>query len=89
MSEYREYERTLTAVLNSYVQPQVTKYVDHLESQLRDEGFSGRFNIVRSDGGTMSAKATRTAPSTSRSPARRAARSARRTSRARWTSPTC
>ena len=35
VSEYREYERTLTAVLNSYIQPQVIKYVDRLESQLR------------------------------------------------------
>jgi N-methylhydantoinase A len=62
MSEYREYERALTAVLNSYVQPQVLKYVDHLESELRDQGFEGRFNIVRSDGGTMSAKATKERP---------------------------
>ena len=31
VSEYREYERTLTAVLNSYTQPQVIKYVDGLE----------------------------------------------------------
>jgi N-methylhydantoinase A len=62
MSEYREYERALTAVLNSYVQPQVLKYVDHLDSQLREEGFAGRFNIVRSDGGTMSAKATKERP---------------------------
>jgi N-methylhydantoinase A len=62
MSEYREYERALTAVLNSYVQPQVLKYVDHLQSQLQDEGFTGRFNIVRSDGGTMSAKATKERP---------------------------
>ncbi len=62
VSEYREYERALTAVLNSYVQPQVLKYVDHLQSQLQDEGFTGRFNIVRSDGGTMSAKATKDRP---------------------------
>jgi N-methylhydantoinase A len=62
VSEYREYERALTAVLNSYVQPQVLRYVDHLESELRDEGFAGRFNIVRSDGGTMSAKATKERP---------------------------
>jgi N-methylhydantoinase A len=62
MSEYREYERALTAVLNSYVQPQVLKYVDHLESELRNQGFAGRFNIVRSDGGTMSANATKDRP---------------------------
>ena len=62
VSEYREYERALTAVLNSYVQPQVLKYVDHLQTELGDEGFTGRFNIVRSDGGTMSAKATKERP---------------------------
>ena len=62
VSEYREYERTLTAVINSYVQPQVIKYLDHLESQLDDQGFAGRLNIVRSDGGTMSAKATKDKP---------------------------
>lgn len=62
VSEYREYERTLTAVMNSYVQPQVIKYVDHLERELGAKGFAGRFNIVRSDGGTMSAKATKERP---------------------------
>ena len=62
VSEYREYERTLTAVLNSYVQPQVIDYIDHLETQLDDVGFNGRLNIVRSDGGTMSAKATKDRP---------------------------
>jgi len=40
VAEYREYERTLTAVLNAYAKPQVAKYVDHLESSLNDAGFS-------------------------------------------------
>jgi N-methylhydantoinase A len=62
VSEYREYERTLTAVLNSYTQPQVIKYVDGLESLLGDAGFAGRLNIVRSDGGTMSARSTKERP---------------------------
>jgi N-methylhydantoinase A len=62
VSEYREYERTLTAVLNSYTQPQVIKYVDGLESLLGDAGFRGRLNIVRSDGGTMSARSTKERP---------------------------
>jgi N-methylhydantoinase A len=62
VSEYREYERTLTAVLNSYTQPQVIKYVDGLESLLGDAGFKGRLNIVRSDGGTMSARSTKERP---------------------------
>ena len=39
VSEYREYERTLTAVLNAYVQPRVINYVDGLERLLQAEGF--------------------------------------------------
>lgn len=62
VSEYREYERTLTAVLNSYTQPQVIKYVDGLEQLLGGAGFKGRLNIVRSDGGTMSARSTKERP---------------------------
>lgn len=62
VSEYREYERTLTAVLNSYTQPQVIKYVDGLEELLGGAGFRGRLNIVRSDGGTMSARSTKERP---------------------------
>lgn len=62
VSEYREYERTLTAVLNSYTQPQVIKYVDGLEDLLKRSGFTGRLNIVRSDGGTMSPRSTKERP---------------------------
>ncbi|HJS97235.1 MAG TPA: hydantoinase/oxoprolinase family protein [Solirubrobacteraceae bacterium] len=62
VSEYREYERTLTAVLNAYAKPQVAKYVDHLESSLNEAGFSGRLDIVRSDGGTMSVASTKDRP---------------------------
>jgi N-methylhydantoinase A len=62
VSEYREYERTLTAVLNAYVQPQVIRYVDGLDRLLAAEGFAGRLNVVRSDGGTMSARAAKERP---------------------------
>lgn len=62
VSEYREYERTLTAVLNAYVQPQVIRYVDGLERLLGKEGFGGRLNVVRSDGGTMSTLAAKERP---------------------------
>jgi len=62
VSEYREYERTLTAVLNAYVQPQVIRYVDGLERLLGAQGFDGRLHVVRSDGGTMSTLATKERP---------------------------
>ncbi|HEY5429094.1 MAG TPA: hydantoinase/oxoprolinase family protein [Solirubrobacteraceae bacterium] len=62
VSEYREYERTLTAVLNAYAKPEVTRYVDGLESLLNEAGFTGRLDIVRSDGGTMSVASTKERP---------------------------
>lgn len=62
VAEYREYERTLTTVINAYVRPQVIRYIRNLTSTLRDEGFGGRLNIVRSDGGTMSAQAAQDRP---------------------------
>ena len=34
LPEFREYERTLTACMNSYVRPQVAAYVDRLQSAL-------------------------------------------------------
>lgn len=54
--EYGEYQRTLTSVMNSYGQPEVTDYLSRLEDSLDDDGFNGTLNIVRSDGGTMSSE---------------------------------
>ena len=49
-------------MLNAYAQPQVIKYVDGLERCCSDAGFAGRLDIVRSDGGTMSARLHQGAP---------------------------
>lgn len=54
LPEMREYERTLTTVANSYVQPQVGRYLSNLERALDDEGFSAELLTLRSDGGLMS-----------------------------------
>jgi N-methylhydantoinase A len=53
LPEFREYERTLTACMNSYVRPTVADYVSRLESRLRDLGTGGELNILRSDAGVM------------------------------------
>jgi N-methylhydantoinase A len=53
LPEFREYERTLTACMNSYVRPTVADYVGHLETRLRDLGTGGDLNILRSDAGVM------------------------------------
>jgi N-methylhydantoinase A len=54
LPEFREYERTLTACMNSYVRPRVERYVRSLESSLRDFGVEGELNLLRSDAGLMS-----------------------------------
>lgn len=54
LPELREYERTITTVANAYVQPQVSKYVANLESQLKGAGVQGKLFILRSDGGLVS-----------------------------------
>jgi N-methylhydantoinase A len=60
--EYGEYERALTTVINDYARPSVIDYLDDLNASLGAEGFDGRMNIVRSDGGLMSSAAARDRP---------------------------
>lgn len=50
-----EYERTATTVLNSYLGPVVAAYLERLESGLRERGFDGRFSVLNSIGGVMTA----------------------------------
>jgi N-methylhydantoinase A len=60
--EYREYERTSTAVLDAYIRPLVRRYITRLESSLADDEFSGRFFMIRSGGGAMTASRAKEAP---------------------------
>ena len=56
LPEFREYERTLTACMNSYVRPKVASYVEHLQSELGGIGAKAEVNILRSDAGLMTTK---------------------------------
>ncbi|WP_179562262.1 MULTISPECIES: hydantoinase/oxoprolinase family protein [unclassified Sphingomonas] len=60
--EYREYERTATAVVDAYINPIFNDYVGRLESGLVDAGFAGKLLIMRSAGGAMTAQTARQAP---------------------------
>src|SRR5579875_1080438 len=62
VSEYREYERTSTTVLDAYVKPIVEKYLKKLERMLASRGFNGTLLIMRSDGGVMTASAASRSP---------------------------
>ena len=54
LREFREYERTSTTVLNAYVGPRVKNYLQHLQADVRAQGFQGAMHIMRSNGGSMS-----------------------------------
>jgi N-methylhydantoinase A len=60
--EYREYERTATTVLDAYIRPIFERYIDELDGALRAAGFAGRFLIMRSSSGAMTATAAKDAP---------------------------
>ncbi len=60
--EYREYERTSTTVLDAYIRPIFERYVGELERALTAGGFAGRFLVMRSGGGSMTAAAAKKSP---------------------------
>jgi N-methylhydantoinase A len=62
LPEIREYERTSTTVVNAYVGPLVSKYLDSLDASLKRSGFRGKLRVMRSDGGIMSAQAASRLP---------------------------
>jgi N-methylhydantoinase A len=62
LPEFREYERTLTACMNSYVRPKVSTYVEQLQAELGEIGAKAEVNILRSDAGLMTIKEARRNP---------------------------
>ncbi|WP_206064811.1 hydantoinase/oxoprolinase family protein [Nitratireductor mangrovi] len=58
----REYERSLTTVLNATVMPGVTTYVSRLEKRLEDEKAAAPLLLMQSNGGVAGAAAIRQAP---------------------------
>jgi N-methylhydantoinase A len=60
--QWREYERTSTAVLSAYVKPVVAGYLDALARRLDAAGATGARYAVRSGGGVASFERARRAP---------------------------
>jgi N-methylhydantoinase A len=48
-----EFERASTTLVNAYVAPKISAYVDRLVEQLRTSGFSGQIVLMQSSGGVM------------------------------------
>jgi N-methylhydantoinase A len=61
--EWREYERTSTAVLNSYVHPIARNYLDSLEGDLTGMGMGkNTLHVMQSNGGSATFEAGRSSP---------------------------
>src|SRR5580658_2241748 len=67
LREYGEYERISTTVLNSYIGPKVSGYLQELDRMLQKDGgglsgFRGKVWIMQSNGGVMSSSVARRLP---------------------------
>jgi N-methylhydantoinase A len=60
--EWREFERTSTAVLSAYVMPVVDRYLETLEQRLRAGGLARAPFIMQSNGGVVSVRQARRNP---------------------------
>jgi N-methylhydantoinase A/oxoprolinase/acetone carboxylase beta subunit len=55
LREQREYERSATTVVNAYVRPLMSSYIDRIRSGLHRIGIDGPLQIMQSSGGVMTA----------------------------------
>jgi N-methylhydantoinase A len=59
---FREYERAVTTLLNSYVMPAVSTYVERLEQRVLASDISAPLLLMKSSGGVTSTRAVRKTP---------------------------
>ncbi|HEX3790572.1 MAG TPA: hydantoinase/oxoprolinase family protein [Pseudonocardiaceae bacterium] len=60
--EWREYERTSSAVVESYTGPIVRHYLSNLETRLRGDGLAVPLHVMQSSGGILTADSARGRP---------------------------
>ena len=58
LAVFREYERTITTVLNAYVMPRVSNYIANLEDSIQALGIKSSFSIMKSNGGMIGSDVT-------------------------------
>ena len=64
LPEFREFERTSTAVLNAYVGPKMATYFDRLESEIQRLGIPVSPMTIHSNGGLLSIETAKRLPVT-------------------------
>jgi N-methylhydantoinase A len=62
MPKAPEFERTSTTVVNAYIGPRVSGYLDRLAERLRAAGFARELLVMQSSGGVMTRAYLRAAP---------------------------
>lgn len=62
--EWREYERTSSVVLSSYVKPIATKYLNNLTTNLKQMGYRNNLYIMQSNGGITTVEDVKANPIT-------------------------
>jgi N-methylhydantoinase A len=55
-AEFREFERTNTAVVDAYIKPIMVRYIQRLVDELRNGGFRGRLFLMQGSGGMVTAE---------------------------------
>ena len=56
LSEYREFERGVTAAVNASVQPVLARYLERLRAELAAKGFDRDILVMQGNGGTISSR---------------------------------
>lgn len=62
VTQLGEYERTTTAVMNAYIGPLMTQYIDRIEAGARERGFTGRVLFAQCAGGAITGAEARSTP---------------------------
>ncbi len=62
LPEYREYERTSTVVVNAYIAPLVSRYLNNLQTQLKQLERPVSLRVMQSSGGSISVETASSEP---------------------------
>ena len=61
-TEWREYERTASTVMDAYIAPSVSRYMADLSNRLDSRGMSAPLRVMQSNGGVISARSASERP---------------------------
>lgn len=53
---WREYERGLSTIADAYLKPMMTTFINEVDSGLREQGFTGEWALMKSNGGMRLAR---------------------------------